>query len=145
MSQEIFEQHRGSLRISTDSKLIDVAAVHAFLRRSYWAADRTRAQLEQTIAASRCFGLYDDEHQIGFARVVTDYAAFAWLCDVFIDEAYRGRELGTWLLETVLADPHLLSVRRWVLATRDAHGLYEKFGFEPLRAPERWMERRDAL
>lgn len=102
-------------------------------------------QLEQTIAASRCFGLYDDEHQIGFARVVTDYAAFAWLCDVFIDEAYRGRELGTWLLETVLADPHLLSVRRWVLATRDAHGLYEKFGFEPLRAPERWMERRDAL
>lgn len=92
MSQEIFEQRRGSLRISTDSKLIDVAAVHAF-----------------------------------------------------IDEAYRGRELGTWLLETVLADPHLLSVRRWVLATRDAHGLYEKFGFEPLRAPERWMERRDAL
>ncbi len=145
MSQEIFEQRRGSLRISTDSKLIDVAAVHAFLRRSYWAADRTRAQLEQTIAASRCFGLYDDEHQIGFPRVVTDYAAFAWLCDVFIDETYRGRELGTWLLETVLADPHLLSVRRWVLATRDAHGLYEKFGFEPLRAPERWMERRDAL
>ena len=141
MHEEPFEQRRGPLRISTDQRLVDVDIVEAFLRRSYWAADRTRAELERAIAGSLCFGLYDERGQIGFARVVSDYAGFAWLCDVFVDESHRGRELGTWLVQTVVACPRLRHVRRWVLATRDAHGLYEKFGFQRLHAPDAWMEK----
>ena len=141
MSEHLFEQRRGTLRVSTDRCLIDVDTVEAFLRRSYWASDRTREHLERAIAASLCFGLYDERRQIGFARVVSDFVTFAWLCDVFIDESYRGRQLGTWFVDTVLAYPDLRDVHRWLLATRDAHGLYEKLGFQSLRTPAAWMEK----
>ena len=141
MVEEIFERHRGPFRISCDRRLIDVDTVHAFLRRSYWAADRSRAEVERTIAASLCFGLYEARQQIGFARVVSDYVGFAWLCDVFVAEAFRGRELGTWLVGTVLDHPELRDVRRWLLATRDAHGLYERFGFASPSAPGSWLEK----
>jgi GNAT superfamily N-acetyltransferase len=91
---------------------------------------------------SRCFGLYDvsNGRQIGLTRVVTDYATFAWICDVIVEEAYRGSRLGVWMMETVLADPQLSGVRRWTLATRDAHELYARFGFNPLAHPGNWME-----
>ena len=91
---------------------------------------------------SRCFGLYDASNgrQIGLTRVVTDYATFAWVCDVIVDEECRGNGLGVWMMETVLADPQLRGVRRWTLATRNAHRLYARFGFIPLAKPGNWME-----
>ena len=103
-----------------------------------------RARVEQTETAiknSLPFGVYKSENLIGFARVVTDYATFAYLGDVFILEEFRGRGLSKWLMETILAHPDLQGFRRWILATRDAHALYEKFGFTALKVPERWMER----
>ena len=117
--------------------------MHAYLsQRSYWAQGRSLETVEKSIANSLCFGVYDDERQMGFARVVTDYATFAWLCDVFVDEAYRGRGLGKRLIEAVVAHPDLQNMRNFILATRDAHDLYRRYGgFEPLTNPERWMAR----
>ena len=107
---------------------------------SYWAKDRTFDQTKTAIENSICFGVYDSERQIGFARVVTDRSTFAYLGDVFILEEFRGRGLGKWLMETIISHPELQGLRRWVLATRDAHGLYEQFGFSRLKFPDRWME-----
>jgi GNAT superfamily N-acetyltransferase len=137
------EYQRDSFIISTDRDRLDVDAIHTFLStNSYWAQDRSRSVVEISIANSFCFGLYQGWKQIGFARVVTDYATFAWLCDVFIQKAYRGYGLGKWLVQSILHHPVVYSLRRVLLATRDAHGLYNKYGgFEPLRAPDRWMER----
>jgi GNAT superfamily N-acetyltransferase len=98
--------------------------------------------VETAIANSLCFGLFRGAEQVGFARVVTDYATFGWLCDVFVDEQHRGRGLGKWLIETVVAHPDLASIKRLLLATSDAHELYRRYGgFEPLQNPERWMGR----
>jgi len=127
--------------ISTDPDRLDMDAICAFLARAYWAQNRPRAVTERAIQHSLCFGLYDGERQIGFTRVVTDYATFAWLCDVFVEEAYRGRGLGKWLVETTLSHPDLQGLKRWLLATRDAHELYRQFGFAEFGAPGRWMER----
>jgi GNAT superfamily N-acetyltransferase len=129
--------------ISTDRARVDAAYVHRYLSESsYWAQGRSRATQDAAVAHSLCFGLYQGETQVGFARVVTDYATFGWLCDVFVDEAHRGRGLGKWLIESIVAHPQLHSIRRLMLATRDAHELYRHYGgFEPLAAPERWMAR----
>ncbi len=132
---------RGELLVSTDRNLIDVAAVHDFLaNRSYWAAGVPLDVLRRAIDGSLCFGLYDRHRQAGFARVVTDGATFAYLCDVFVMESHRGRGLSKWLLECILAHAALQGLRRFVLATRDAHGLYGRFGFTPLADPGRFME-----
>jgi GNAT superfamily N-acetyltransferase len=137
------EWRRGDYEINTDPSRLDLDAVHGFLRRSYWAAERPLEKVRRSVEHSLNFGLYraDDRRQVGFARVVTDFATFAWLCDLFIDEAHRGQGLGVWLTQTVTDHPRLRGLRRWVLATRDAHRLYEKFGFGPLDGPERWMEK----
>jgi GNAT superfamily N-acetyltransferase len=130
--------------ISTDPALLDLDVVHGFLREAYWSPGVARDVVERSIARSLCFGLYaPDGAQAGFARAVTDGATFAWIADVFVLEPHRGRGLGVWLMQTVLAHPDLQGLRRIVLATLDAHGVYERLGFAALRHPERWMEARD--
>ena len=137
------EWRRGEYVISTDPSLLNLDAVHGFLQRSYWASERPLETIKRSVEGSLNFGLYQpkDRRQVGFARVVTDFATFAWLCDVFIDEAHRGHGLGVWLVETVVEHPELRCMRLWMLGTRDAHGLYEKIGFTPLGAPEKWMQK----
>jgi GNAT superfamily N-acetyltransferase len=136
------EWQNGEFIISTDPARLQIDEIHRFLREeSYWARERTREQTETAIKNSLPFGVYSGENQIGFARVVTDYATFAYLGDVYILEAYRGRGLSKWLMETIINHPELQGFRRWILATRDAHTLYEKFEFTALKFPERWMER----
>ena len=138
------EARRDSLLISTDPALLDLDAICEFLGRTYWAQGRPRERIAASLQHSLVFGVYDGRRQVGLARVVTDYATFAWLCDVFIDEAYRGRGFGKWLMATILSHPDLQGLARFLLATRDAHGLYRQFGFATLGAPERWMERSSA-
>ena len=139
--QTLFESKQENFTISTDPARLDLDVICGFLARSYWAIERTRERIERSIANSLVFGMYDGTRQIGLARVVTDYATFAWLCDVFIDEVYRGKNFGKWLMESVLSHPDLQGLRRFLLATRDAQGLYAQFGFESLKNPERWMQR----
>lgn len=128
--------------ISTDRTRLQIDAIHEFLsERSYWANRRTKEETVTAIKNSLPFGVYKGENQIGFARVVTDYATFAYLGDVFVHEDFRGRGLGKWLMETIISHPELQGFRRWILATRDAHALYEKFEFTALKFPERWMEK----
>jgi GNAT superfamily N-acetyltransferase len=138
------EYRRDNHTISTDKARLDLAAVHDFLsQRSYWAQGRSLAITQSAIEHSLCFGVYDGAQQVGFARIVTDYATFAWLCDVFILESHRGRGLGKWLIETIVAHPDLQGRRLLILATRDAHELYRRYGgFQELDAAERWMVRR---
>lgn len=136
------EWQNGEFIVSTDRNRLQLDAIHKFLsEESYWAKERTREQTVTAIKNSLPFGVYKGENQIGFARVVTDYATFAYLGDVYILPEYRGQGLSKWLMETILNHPDLQGFRRWVLATRDAHTLYEKFGFSGLKAPERWMEK----
>lgn len=137
---QIIETHRNGLTISTDPARLDLDAITAMLSRAYWAQGRPREVIERSMQNSLVFGIYDGRRQIGLARIVGDYATFAWLCDVFVEDDYRGRGLGKWLMETVLAHPDLRGLRRILLATRDAHGLYARYGFKPLGSPERWME-----
>lgn len=128
--------------INTDRERLQIEVIHGFLsEESYWAKERTLDQTVKAIENSLCCGVYCGEKQIGFARVVTDYATFAYVGDVFILDAYRGRGLSKWLMETIVSHPELQNLRRWILATKDAHSLYEKYGFAELRFPERWMER----
>ncbi|HUI25535.1 MAG TPA: GNAT family N-acetyltransferase [Candidatus Kryptonia bacterium] len=132
--------------ISTDRARLDVDRIHSFLsERAYWALGRSRELVTRTIEHSLCFGVYDETAQVGFARVVTDYAIFAYLCDVFILESHRGRGLSKWLLRCVLAHPALAGMRRFHLVTDDAHGLYRQFGFTLLANPERHMELMKAM
>ncbi len=133
---------RGQFEISTARARLNFDVIHDFLSRSsYWALGRSRDLIERSIAHSLPFGVYEGERLIGFARVVTDYATFAWLADVFVLEEFRGQGLSKWLVEVILAHPELQSLRRWVLATRDAHELYRRFGFTELEQPTAWMER----
>ena len=126
------EWKRDDYRISTDPKLLDCDAIHAFLRTAYWSPNVPRKVFDRSLENSLVFGLYDPEgKQAGFARVVTDRAVFAYLADVFVVDGHRGRGLGTWLVETVLSHPDLQGMRRIALGTRDAHGLYTRFGFAP--------------
>ena len=137
---QIIEVHRENFTISTDPARLDVDTIVDFLTRAYWAKGRPRERTERAIANSLVFGLYDGDKQIGLARVVTDYSVFAYLCDVFIHEDYRAHGLGKWLMETVHNHPDLQGLRRWTLATRDAHELYRQFGWEALANPTSWME-----
>lgn len=140
MKDEVFEQRRDNFLISTDPSKIDLDAVHAYLVRSYWAEGIPREIVERSIKWSLCFGVYDGTKQIGFARVITDRATYAYIGDVYLLEEYRGTGLSKWLMSCIKGHPDLQSLRRWALATRDAHGLYRQFGFTELKAPERWME-----
>ena len=123
------EWTRGEYTISTDRQRLDLNVIHSFLSCSYWAEGRPRERVAQAIEHSLPFGLYHLDTQVGFARVVTDYVVIAFLADVFILEAHRGKGLGGWLVEVVTTLPELQSIRRWLLGTRDAHDLYRKFGF----------------
>lgn len=138
------EWHKGEFLISTDSARLEVEVIHDFLsHRSYWARGRELEVVKRGIENSLNFGVYRRGQQIGFARVVTDYATFAWLADVFVLEEHRGQGVGKWLIEVILTHPQLQGFRRWALATKDAHQLYRDFGFHELMRPERWMERPD--
>jgi GNAT superfamily N-acetyltransferase len=123
------EWRRGEYTISTDPKRLDLEVIHAFLVGSYWAEGRSRERVAQSIACSLPFGLYRGDAQVGFARVVTDHVVLAFLADVFVVDAERGKGLGKWLVEIVTSLPELRLVRRWMLGTRDAHELYRRFGF----------------
>lgn len=138
------EWQRGEYTISTDNNRLDIYTIHDFIaNQSYWAQGRSTETMQRALDNSLNFGLYKHNRQIGFARVVTDYATFAWIADVFVLPDYRGRGLSKWLMEVILSHPELQAFRRWVLATKDAHTLYARFGFIPLHRPERWMERPD--
>lgn len=138
------EWQRGEYEISDDRARLDIEVIHNFLStESYWAIGRDVATVQRSIENSLPFGIYKDNALVGFARVVTDYATFAWLADVFVLNEYRGQGLSKWLVEVILAHPDLQGFRRWVLATKDAHELYRKYGFLDLKRPERWMERPD--
>ena len=142
----VVEHRPDGYTISTDKTRLDTGLIHDFLSEdSYWAQDRPYDVVERSIDHSLCFGVYAGTEQVGFARVVTDYVTFAWLCDVFIVEPHRGQGLGKRLVETVVAHPDLDGIRLFSLATRDAHELYRRYaGFEPLEVPEKWMARRIA-
>jgi GNAT superfamily N-acetyltransferase len=134
------EERQDNFLISTDPSRLDARAIHAYLDRSYWAAGIPMDVLERAIRGSLCFGLYDDDRQIGFARAVTDRATFAYLADVYVLESYRGRGLSKWLMRVIMAHPDLQRLRRFSLVTKDAHGLYAQFGFTPIAHADRCME-----
>ncbi|MEA2240427.1 MAG: hypothetical protein QOC81_5151 [Thermoanaerobaculia bacterium] len=130
-----------SIAVDTDKSRLDLQIIHGFLTNSYWARGIPFEVVERCVRGSLCFGLYEGDQQIGFARVISDCATFAYLADVFVLESHRGRGLGKVLMEAILAHPSLQGLRRWLLATRDAHKLYAQYGFVPLAAPGRFMER----
>lgn len=130
-----------TIQISTDKSLLDVNVVYDFLsNQSYWAKGRTMDTIQRSIENSLCFGMYIDEKQVGFARVVTDYAVFAWIMDVFVDPDFRGKGLGKKLIHAIITHEKLQNLYRWGLTTTDAHGLYQQFGFKPLSMPHKMME-----
>jgi GNAT superfamily N-acetyltransferase len=136
-----FERRRGAFTVTTDPARLDLDAVHAFLVTAYWCEGIPRSLLERACANSLCFSLLEDgRRQAGLARVVTDAATFAYLCDVYVLPERRGRGLGRWLIECVMDHPALAGLRRFNLVTHDAHGLYRRFGFAPLAHPDRHME-----
>jgi len=131
---------KGNYLISTDNSKLDIKVIQDYLSNSYWAKNRTLKTTKISIKNSLCFGVYFKNSQIGFARLITDYATFAYLADVFILEEHRNKGLSKWLMEVILNYGEVQNLRRWFLATRDAHGLYEKFGFTNLKEPEKIME-----
>ncbi len=159
-AETVMEHRRGEFLVSTDRERLSLDVVHGFLTNCYWAKGIPRETVARSIEHSLCFGIYDEsprlakdarpfdgaqgKHgaptQVGFARVVTDFATVAYLGDVFVLESHRGRGLSKWLMECLIQHPALQNLRRWILLTRDAHGLYSQFGFAPLIAPQRYME-----
>ena len=151
-SETLMEYRRGEFLISTSRERLRLDVVYGFLTNCYWAKGIPREVVARSIEHSLCFGLYDESPrlareaghgapaQVGFARVVSDFATVAYLGDVFVLESHRGQGLSKWLMECVMKHPALQNLRRWILLTRDAHGLYSQFSFTPLRAPERYME-----
>jgi GNAT superfamily N-acetyltransferase len=135
-----FSYQKGEFTVSTDPSKLDAAAIHAYLTRAYWSEGIPRHIVATALANSLCFGLYHGRAQIGLARVVTDRATYAYLCDVYVLEEFRGRRLGVFLMECVMSHPDLRGLRRFSLATRDAHNLYRKFGFAELKKPQSQME-----
>ena len=137
------EWHKDEYSISTDKSKLDVGTIHHFLyTTAYWAVGRPMTVVRKTIENSLCFGVYEGEKQVGFARIVTDYATFGWMCDVFILPSHRRRGLGKWLVECVVAHPDIKGLRRILLSSRDAHALYEKYGgFHSMHYPDTWMEK----
>jgi GNAT superfamily N-acetyltransferase len=134
---------RDDMVISTDKARLDINLIHDYLSNSsYWARGRPLPLVQSSIEHSLCYGVYEGSRQVGFARVVTDYSTFAWLSDVFVIESHRGRGIGKWLVECIVSNPELMALRFFVLATRDAHELYRRYGgFESLEEPQRWMAR----
>lgn len=135
------EWNRGGFMVSTEKERLDRGVIHEFLRRSYWARGIPRELVDRSIENSLCFGLYERDALVGFARVISDNATFGYLADVFVLESHRGRGLATWLMEVVMTHPDLQGIRRWMLVTADAHGLYRKVGFTGPSNPERIMEK----
>jgi GNAT superfamily N-acetyltransferase len=133
----------GSFTVTCDPAKLDLDVVAEFLASSYWAKGIPRATVQKSLASSLCFALLDGDRQIGFARVISDYATIAYLGDVFVLPEYRGRGLSKWLMDCITSHPELQGLRRWILATRDAHGLYRQYGFTALKSPEFFMERHD--
>ena len=125
--------------ISTDKEKLDIDVIHSFLSRTYWAEGISKEIIRRSIEGSLCFGVFENDNQVGFARMITDNATFAYLADVFIIEEYRGRGLSKWLMEVIMSHPDLKGLRRMILATKDAHELYKKFGFTLLNNVDRWM------
>jgi GNAT superfamily N-acetyltransferase len=155
---EIVEHQRGEFLISTDPARLDLDVIHNFLTNCYWARGAPREVVARSIENALCFGIYDGgdtvpclakeaRHgvpmQVGFARVISDFATVAYVGDVFVLESHRGRGLGKWLMECIVKHPALQNLRRWILTTRDAHGLYAQVGFTAVKSPERFMERHD--
>ena len=139
--QNNYEVRRGDFYISTDKNRHNIEVIHDFLAyESYWSMDIPLHVVRKAISNSLCFGVFKGDEQVGFARVVSDYVTFAWLADVFILKEYRGTGLSKWLLEVIMRHPDLQILRRWMLATRDAHELYSRYGFKPIAHPERLME-----
>jgi GNAT superfamily N-acetyltransferase len=153
--QEVTESRRGEFLISTSPGRLDLDVIHGFLTNCYWAKGIPREVVARSIEHSLCFGIYHEvgekspllaksarsgSPQVGFARVISDFATIAYLGDVFVLDAYRGRGLSKWMMECIVRHPQLQGLRRWILLTRDAHRLYSKFGFTPLHAPDRYME-----
>ena len=134
------EWKQGQFTVTDRREDLDVDLIHGFLREAYWSKEIPKSIVVKALNNSVCFGLYDGSKQVGFARAVTDRATFAYLADVFVVQAYRGRGLGKWLVACVLAYPEFHGLRRWLLATLDAHGLYQQNGFSALREPNRFME-----
>jgi N-acetylglutamate synthase-like GNAT family acetyltransferase len=130
---------QGAYTISTDKDRLDIPYIHTFLRSSYWAENIPVETVARSIDGSMCFGVYEGGKQVGFARVITDKATFGYLADVFIDEGCRGRGLSKWLVEAIVSHPDLQGLRRFMLATHDAHGLYAQYGFTALPFADRWM------
>lgn len=129
-----------TITVTSDRTRMDVDAIHAFLsKEAYWSKNIPREVVERAVANSLCFGAFEDKRQVGFARVITDYATFAYLADVFVLESHRGRGIGKQIMEAIAKHPALHGLRRWHLVTRDAHALYAQFGFVPIDAPERHM------
>lgn len=127
--------------ISTDKRKLDIDSIHEFLStKAYWSLNIPKETVRKSIENSLCFGLYDGEKQVGFARVISDFATIAYLGDVYVLEEYRGHGLSKWLMETVMSHPQLQGLRRWILLTGDAHGLYRKFGWTDIADPSLWME-----
>jgi GNAT superfamily N-acetyltransferase len=132
---------RGDYSITTDQRLFDFSRIHAFLAtESYWAKNIPLELVRKSAANSLSFGVFFQQQQVGFARVITDYATTAYLADVYIEEGYRGHGLAKWLMEQITGHPELQGLRRWVLLTADAHGLYAQYGWKPIAKPEMWME-----
>jgi GNAT superfamily N-acetyltransferase len=140
---EITEWHKNDYLLSTDKSKIDIKAVHNFLSRSYWAEEIPIETVRRSIENSLCFAIYHGQMLAGFARVITDSATFAYLADVFILPEHRGKGLSKWLMQIIIDHPQLQGLRRFTLATKDAHDLYAKFGFTLFDKPERWMHKHD--
>lgn len=140
-SEQALEYRRGDFLISTDRARLDLAVIYDFLTNSYWAKGIPQEVVARSIEHSLCFGIYDGNgSQAGFGRVVSDYATVAYLGDVFVIESHRGRGLSKWLMECIMQNPALQNLRRWILLTRDAHGLYSRVGFTPVKMPDLYME-----
>jgi GNAT superfamily N-acetyltransferase len=134
---------RDEFRVSDEPALLDVDLIHSFLRESYWAAGIPREVVEKSLRGSLCFGVYEGNAQVAFARCVTDRATYAYVADVFVVPSHRGRGLSKWLMECIAGHAELQGLRRWSLITRDAHRLYQQYGFVSLQTPERYMEKVD--
>jgi len=139
ISLEVLDR-QGEYWISDDPDRLNVDVIHGFLTSAYWSKGVTRAVVEKSVAGCLPFGLYHGSDQIGFARIITDYATFAYVSDVFILDEHRGQGLAHWLMQVILGHPRLQGLRRWMLATRDAHEIYRRVGFEPLPKPEMFMQ-----
>ena len=133
--------HKDDFSISTEKSKLDLKGIHHFLStQAYWSLNIPFKKVEKAAANSLCFGLYFGEQQIGYARIISDYTTVAYLGDVFVLPEYRGLGLSKWMMQTIMSHPELQGLRRWILLTGDAHGLYEQFGWKGIASPERWME-----